>query len=106
MRSYGRKTLGPLDDEGNGLGGEAVFEFTAELRRPIMRPFRIALFAEAGQVWEKVADAGRGSRRRSGMGLRLQTPVGPIRVDVGFKVTDYDPQLDPIVGHFSIGEAF
>jgi outer membrane protein assembly factor BamA len=106
MRSYGRKTLGPLDDEGNGLGGEVAFEFTAELRRPIMRPFGIALFAEAGQVWEKVADAGGDLDVGAGVGLRLQTPVGPIRVDVGFKVTDYDPQLDPIVGHFSIGEAF
>ncbi len=54
-----------------------------------------------------MADPGLGELEvGAGIGLRLGTPVGPVRVDVGFKVTDFDPQLDPVVTHFSIGEAF
>jgi outer membrane translocation and assembly module TamA len=107
MRSYARRTLGPLDSEGNGLGGEAGLEVSAELRQAIAGPLGIALFAEAGQVWLKVGDAGLGELDYgAGAGLRLATPVGPLRVDVGVKLTNYDPQLQPVVGHFSIGEAF
>jgi len=107
MRSYARRTLGPLDSEGNGVGGETLLEFGAEFRQRVRGPLGIALFAEAGQVWLKVgevdlADLDLGA----GLGLRVATPVGPFRIDVGWKLTDFDPQLNPVVGHFSIGEAF
>ena len=107
MRSYARRTLGPLDSEGNGVGGETMIEFGAEFRQRLRGAVGCALFAEAGQVWLKVgevdlADLDLGA----GVGLRVATPVGPFRLDVAWKLTDFDPQLNPIVGHFSIGEAF
>jgi outer membrane translocation and assembly module TamA len=107
MRSYARRTLGPLDSEGNGLGGEALVELGAECRRRIRGPLGLALFVEAGQVWLKAGDVSPGDLDLgAGAGLRLSTPVGPLRIDVGWKLTDFDPQLNPVVGHFSIGEAF
>ncbi|HWN81937.1 MAG TPA: BamA/TamA family outer membrane protein, partial [Candidatus Udaeobacter sp.] len=107
MRSYARRTLGPLDSEGNGVGGETLLEFGAEFRQRVRGPLGVALFAEAGQVWLKVGEVSLADLDfGAGAGLRLATPVGPFRVDVGWKLTDFDPQLNPIVGHFSIGEAF
>ena len=107
MRSYARRTLGPLDSEGNGVGGETMIEFGAEFRQRLRGPLGCALFVEAGQVWEKVAEVDLANLELgAGAGLRLGTPVGPFRVDVGWKLTAFDPQLNPLVGHFSIGEAF
>jgi outer membrane translocation and assembly module TamA len=41
--------------------------------------------------------------------LRYRSPVGPIRIDVGFKMDrrEIGGQLEPrVVWHFSIGQAF
>jgi len=71
-------------------------------------------FADAGTVWagEFAASTG-GLRYAVGPGLRYQTPVGPIRVDVGFQVNpiagllvDGAPQARRWRLHFSIGQAF
>ncbi len=107
MRSYARRTLGPLDSEGNGLGGEAAFELGAELRFPLVGRLFGVFFGEAGQVWRKWDELRLDSLRPGvGTGLRIGTPVGPLRVDVGWKIGDFDSRLDPVVGHFAVGEAF
>ena len=46
-----------------------------------------------------------------GTGLRVQTPVGPVRVDVGWRVTRRDGAGNPDPGSgyavfFALGEAF
>jgi outer membrane protein insertion porin family len=72
------------------------------------------LFADAGNVWADRSSLSFSDLRYDvGPGLRYQTPVGPIRFDLGY-------QLNPIPGllvngtpqarrwrlHFSIGQAF
>ena len=72
------------------------------------------LFLDGGNVWSDPWSIDVGDLRWAvGPGLRYQTPVGPIRFDVGY-------QLNPIPGllvrgepqtrrwriHFSIGQAF
>ncbi len=107
MRSYARRTLGPLDAEGYGIGGEAVVELTAELRLPIGGRIFGAVFGEVGQVWEKWRDIGTISMAPGiGAGLRLGTPIGPLRFDIGWKLGNYSSLLDPYALHFAVGEAF
>jgi outer membrane protein insertion porin family len=107
LRSYLRRTVGPLDSEGNGIGGEVAVELVAEWRVPLVWRLSGVLFAELGEVWGKI-DAVRIASLNSGAGtgLRVATPVGPIRLDVGWKLSDFDPELNPIAVHVSIGEAF
>ena len=72
-------------------GGDNVFVMNAELRmRSPAYPelVQYALFVDAGQVWNR-GRAGTGVnfadiRVTPGIGLRLFSPIGPIRMDVGY----------------------
>ena len=101
---------------GSGLpiGGDSMLAFSAELRAMLSGNFGGVLFVDAGNVWADPWAFERGELRYAiGPGFRYQTPVGAMRIDVGY-------QLNPIPGllvngnaqtrrirfHFSIGQAF
>ena len=81
-----------------------------ELRVPVWREFGAAFFADGGNVFERATDFDLGELRGAlGFGLRYRSPVGPIRLDVGFKLDrrELGGRLEPrTVWHFSIGQAF
>jgi outer membrane protein insertion porin family/translocation and assembly module TamA len=72
------------------------------------------LFLDAGNVWTDAWAIHPGDLRyAAGPGLRYQTPVGPIRIDVGFQLNRIDgllvngaPQKRPWRLHVSIGQAY
>ncbi|MPZ16347.1 MAG: BamA/TamA family outer membrane protein [Luteitalea sp.] len=114
LRGWNRFQVAPLSRDGFPLGGHAVFESAVELRMPVMGNFSMVAFLDAGNVWANSWDFRLNDLRyAAGPGLRYQTPIGPVRADVGF-------QLNPILGlkvdgepetrnwrlHFSIGQAF
>ncbi|HEX6924945.1 MAG TPA: BamA/TamA family outer membrane protein [Longimicrobiaceae bacterium] len=81
------------------LGGTQVFVGSLELRGP--SPFlsdftRLAAFVDVGQVWaagveeidNRVDLAGGNLVVTPGFGLRISTPVGPIRADLGYNAYD------------------
>lgn len=67
-------------------GGAAVFEGSAELRFPLVGTrLRGAAFLDFGQAWSRVEDFGSGGLIWTpGFGVRYFTPIGPIRVDLGY----------------------
>lgn len=106
VRSYPELKLGPKDTAGYPLGGEAFTVFNAELRFPIWRELKGAVFADAGNVVADAADFGLSDMQYAiGGGLRYNLPIGPIRFDYGFNP---DKQTGEPEGafHFSIGLAF
>ena len=108
IRGYAERGVGPIDSEGNPLGGKLLLGANAELRFPLYRKLRGALFIDGGQV----ADSLRGAAPRrwkygAGAGIRYRTPVGPIRADFGYKLNPDKPMAaDMWRLHLSIGEAF
>jgi len=69
------------------LGGNRVYEASIELRFPIWEDrLTGAAFIDAGYVAQRIHEDLPGSRFAAtpGIGVRYQSPVGPIRVDVGF----------------------
>ena len=114
VRGWGRYELSPLTETGQPIGGLSVVETSAEVRVPLGAKLSAVAFVDAGSVgrnpWH--LDPG-GFRAAVGPGVRYDTPIGPVRFDVGY-------QLNPIPGllvkgepearhwraHVSIGQAF
>lgn len=67
------------------LGGDAMMVFNFELRYPLTRRLRLVPFYDLGQVFRRVPDISfSGITHTVGLGLRINTPIGPIGVDYGF----------------------
>ena len=106
VRGYGRRRLGPISASNDPLGGLSLLEGSVELRRPIWRELGGALFVDFGQVTLEPFDAGIFDLKfASGFGLSYNTPVGPLRFDVGFPFKK-PPRDRPWQIHFSIGASF
>jgi outer membrane protein insertion porin family len=106
VRGYGENRIGPLDSNDNPEGGNAQLILNLEWRFPIWRWLGGVVFADTGTVAPEVealslADLHTGV----GGGLRITTPIGPIRFDVGYGLrrTEEEKRL-----HFylTIGHAF
>ena len=109
------KVKGVLTPDGLSNGGNGLIVFNAELRALIARPFHRDLsvvgFVDTGNVFRRFSDIDL-SRLRTGVGFgaRWDSPLGPLRLDFGFK-TDH---LLVFTGgperrwefHLSIGEVF
>jgi outer membrane translocation and assembly module TamA len=69
------------------IGGFTLWEASAEVRFDISGPFGAALFCDTGDVSPNDWDVRLGHLHMScGAGLRYQTPVGPVRLDVGYRI--------------------
>lgn len=106
MRGYRRHKLGPLDEQQRPVGGLALAEASTELRLPIVDPFQLALFVDAGQVWQQRAGISTNWEAAAGTGLIVRTPIGPARVDVAFLITDPEAGQPRTVYHVTLGHAF
>jgi outer membrane protein insertion porin family len=75
------------DEVGSPSGGEAMILFNEELRFPIWRALKGVVFYDAGNVFIEVEDfRPLDLRHVLGTGLRLETPIGPLRVEYGHKL--------------------
>ena len=71
-------------------GGTALTVLNLEYRRAVRwfpLPLQIAAFVDAGNVWEVQTDPLKFGDLRAtpGIGLRVGTPVGPFRIDIGYR---------------------
>jgi outer membrane protein assembly complex protein YaeT len=114
LRGWGRFEVSPLSASGLPIGGQSFVNFSTEIRVPIVGNFSGVVFLDAGNVWRDSWNINLNDLRyNAGPGLRYKTPIGPVRLDLGY-------QLNPIPGllvngeeqkrqfrlHFSIGQAF
>ena len=113
LRGYDDRSIGPVDERGNPVGGRAMAVHTIELRySPTLNPVPIILlaFAEAGNVWEDFRSADFTDLRRSaGVGVRLMVqPLGMIGFDYAYGFDDVsfprDGQPDGWQFHFQFGQ--
>lgn len=114
LRGWGRYEVSPLSGEGNPIGGLTFTNFSTELRVPVFRNFGAVLFLDGGNVWTNSWDFNlRDMRYDIGPGIRYNTPVGPLRLDLGWQLNPIpgllvngEPQKRAMRVHFSIGQAF
>ncbi len=106
IRGYRLNRVGPHDSSGNPTGGDALVLLNAEWRFPIWRFLGGALFVDSGAVTPSVGDLGQAAFKTGvGAGLRLATPVGPVRFDAGYGLNRI-PGEDQWQLYFSVGYPF
>jgi outer membrane protein insertion porin family len=94
-------------DDPQRLGGTSYLLVNLEERFPVYRQLRGVLFADIGNVFPTDNPFSHldDLRYTAGVGLRLTTPVGPLRVDYGYKLNRRDGD-SPGELHFTVGHAF
>jgi translocation and assembly module TamA len=106
VRAFGYQMLGPLDVDGDPLGGRSQVELGAELRARVTEDFGGVIFVEGGNVYEDpVPDFDEELLWGAGFGLRYYTDFGPIRLDLAFPVNPRSED-DWFQLYVSLGQAF
>jgi outer membrane protein insertion porin family len=104
LRGFSFRDIGPRDRHGEPLGGQTLARATVELTFPIVEKARGAVFYDVGVVNADAYDfgintitvthftSGKATENYDnigsdvGVGLRLDLPIGPLRVDYGFPI--------------------
>jgi len=87
VRGYSEEGLGPRDTDGLPIGGDRLVILNQEARFPMYGWVNGVVFLDAGNIFAKGQDW-NGLQLGAGFGLRLDTPVGLLRGDVGFPRSD------------------
>lgn len=104
-------TLETLDPQGFPRGGNGLAVFNLETRAPYWKNLQFVWFVDAGNVFRQASDIRLDElRMTSGLGLRYRSPIGPVRVDWGWKVSTRllltGGRERSNVLHISLGQAF
>jgi outer membrane translocation and assembly module TamA len=99
--------VGPVDVNGEPLGGQVEMVWNViELRHSIYRMFGAALFIDVGNVWSRPEDMKLSDIRvDSGAGLRVNSPLGILRLDCGVNL-DRKAEEPRTKVFISMGQAF
>jgi translocation and assembly module TamA len=104
IRGYGYQKIGPVDQNGDPLGGKALTEFSAEARVRFGN-FGIVPFLDGGNLYTSSLPSFSGLRYGAGLGARYYSSFGPIRVDVGTPINRRRGESRVAV-YVSLGQAF
>jgi translocation and assembly module TamA len=97
VRGYDFKTLGPVNEDGEVIGGSHLVTASLEFDRAFGKNWAFSIFADTGSAFNgSDADFSTGV----GLGMRWYSPVGPIRVDVAHPLDNPD---ESVRLHISLG---
>ena len=114
-RAYERDGLGILDEslfrseDGRLLeaGGNGMVLLNLDYRFPISGPVEGVTFLDLGNVWADWSDIDLGDLRPGlGLGVRYSSPVGPIRLEIGWKLDAQPFEDNNPVFFLSFGNPF
>jgi translocation and assembly module TamA len=97
VRGYDFETLGPVDENGEVIGGSSLITGSFEYEQPLRGRWSMAFFVDSGNAF-----AGSNVDARTGIGIggRWQSPLGPIRIDLAHPLDD---PTDDLRIHISLG---
>ena len=106
VRGFAFQKAGELDDRNDPIGGRSLFEVSGEVRVRVTETIGVVAFVDAGAAFTSpFPDFDDELRVGAGPGLRYFSPIGPLRLDVGFPVNPRNSD-DAFQLYISIGQAF
>jgi len=109
VRGYDQDELGVEGEtlvNGSPTGGNTMLVLNEEIRVRLPKSFGMVLFFDHGNVWLSRRQIDPSDIKSSvGIGLRYNTPIGPFRLDWGYKL-NREVSEDPWAIHFTLGHAF
>ena len=92
VRGFALDRLGTaetLDPQGFPQGGNGMAIFNLETRAPYWKNLQFVWFVDAGNVFKHAQrhSPRRAARRRAASAFRYRSPIGPLRVDWGWKLS-------------------
>lgn len=109
VRGYRERRLGPRDPSNQApVGGEAYWVGNIEETFPIYPDLiKGAVFFDAGSLVEEIEDFGSGDVFTGvGVGARIKTPIGPVKLDMGYPLDDVQGEKKKARFYFSISRGF
>ena len=105
VRSFPERDLGPRVN-GYPTGGEAKWHANVEVIRNLAGSLKAVGFIDAGSLSRNYDEFGTSAVDvAAGLGLRLDLPIGPVRLEYGYNLTrDIGEPVGTL--HFAIGMAF
>lgn len=105
VRGYPYRSNG-IEVDGDTVGGRSSVEVSAELRQKFTDRFGMAIFADGGMVSRNAfPDGDTDLKVGAGIGGRLYTGIGPIRLDVATPI-DREKGDQVVAFYIGIGQAF
>ena len=87
LRGFPFREVGPQDQNGEPVGGQSMARATFEWTFPIIEKARGAVFYDMGFVNSDAWSFGFNHMASDiGIGIRLDLPIGPLRLDYGYPV--------------------
>jgi outer membrane protein insertion porin family len=87
LRGFPFREVGPQDSNGEPTGGKSMARATVELTFPLIEKARGAIFYDTGFVNDSQWSFGFNHIASDiGVGLRLDLPIGPLRLDYGYPI--------------------
>ncbi len=90
VRGFDYNSLGPVNSEGNVVGGDNLLVASVEYERHLKGNFYGAVFVDAGNAFDNTdftAEVG------AGIGIKWRSPVGPVRLYLGYPVSEDEESL-------------
>lgn len=104
VRGFGYQELGPKDPNGNAIGGRSVVETATELRYRFGN-YGLVAFVDGGQVYTSPVPDFTSWRFGAGIGARMYTNFGPLRLDIATPI-HREIGESRVAVYVSIGQAF
>ncbi len=106
LRAFKFNEAGPTDENGNPIGGDVLLVGNLELRFPVRGNLGGVIFFDVGNVFTDFSTVSAYEIREiAGIGVRYNTPVGPIRLDWGHFL-DRRAGEDGSRFYISVGQTF
>ena len=109
VRGYRERRIGPRDPGNNDpIGGNAYWVANIEETFPIYPDLiKGAVFFDVGNVYEDISDFGEGGVfSGTGVGVRVKTPIGPVKLDMGYPLDDVPGENKKVRFYFSVSQGF